>query len=193
MELDQIYWQNRYSEENTPWDIGNVSPPLKEYLDQVTDKEMRILIPGAGKAYEAVYLHRLGFQQVFVLDWAMSAFDHLRLSAPDFPVEHLLCNDFFELDGQFDLVLEQTFFCAISPSLRMDYVTKMASLLPSGGTLSGLLFASPFEQDGPPFGGTENEYRGLFSGSFLIKRMEIAKNSILPRMNNELFFELIKK
>jgi methyl halide transferase len=193
MELDQNYWQSRYADENTPWDIGNVSPPLKEYIDELTDKEMRILIPGAGKAYEAVYFHQLGFRRVFVLDWAMGAFDHLRLAAPDFPVEHLLCNDFFELDGEFDLVLEQTFFCALSPSLRTDYVNKMASLLPSGGTLAGLLFASPFEREGPPFGGTEMEYRGLFLGRFLIKRLKMAKNSILPRVNNELFFELIKK
>ncbi len=193
MELDQNYWESRYTEENTPWDIGNVSPPLMDYIDELTEKKLRILIPGAGKAYEAVYLHRLGFQQVFVLDWAMSAFDHLRLAAPDFPEKHLLCNDFFKLEGQFDLVLEQTFFCALSPSLRMDYVTKMASLLPSGGTLAGLLFATPFDREGPPFGGTEREYHGLFSGRFLVKRMEMAKNSILPRVNNELFFELIKK
>lgn len=193
MELDQSYWQSRYQHKNTPWDIGQVSPPLKEYAGGLTDKNLRILIPGAGEAYEATYLHKLGFRQVFVLDWAMSAFDHLRLAAPDFPLENMLCNDFFALEGQFDLVLEQTFFCAIDPALRAAYVTKMASLLPSGGILAGLLFANHFENDGPPFGGTKKEYSALFEEAFYIKQMEIAKNSILPRMNNELFFELIKK
>lgn len=193
MQLDEKYWQTRYSERDTPWDIGHAAPPLKDYIAGLEDLDMRILIPGAGKAYEAIHLHQLGFRQVFVLDWAEKAFDHLRAMAPDFPEVHLLCDDFFRLDGQFDLVLEQTFFCALKPHQREQYAAKMASLLPSGGTLAGLLFASEFERPGPPYGGTESEYRALFEVDFQVKRMELAKNSILPRMNNELFFELIKK
>jgi methyl halide transferase len=162
-------------------------------MDRLTDKDTRILIPGAGKAFEAIYLHRQGFREVYVLDWAMGAFDHLLSVEPGFPRERLVCNDFFELEGKFDLILEQTFFCALEPSLRKAYVSKMASLLPKGGTLAGLLFASHFQREGPPFGGTEVEYRELFEGDFDILRMELSENSILPRMNNELFFELIKK
>lgn len=193
MELNQIYWQSRYVDESTPWDIGHVSPPLKLFFDSLHDKDLRILIPGAGRAYEAVYLHRQGFRQVFVCDWVEEAFDHLRAEAPDFPAMHLICGDFFELEGEFDLIVEQTFFCAISPSLRSSYVAKVAALLPQGGTLAGLLFASHFESAGPPFGGTEKEYRTLFSVGFDIKTMELAKNSILPRVQNELFFELKRK
>ncbi|MBI5915222.1 MAG: SAM-dependent methyltransferase, partial [Bacteroidetes bacterium] len=93
----------------------------------------------------------------------------------------------------FDLMLEQTFFCAIPPSLRTDYVNKAAQLLPPGKTLAGLLFASHFGKPGPPFGGTEAEYRKLFSPHFFIEAMEMCKNSILPRTGNELFFQLIRK
>jgi thiopurine S-methyltransferase len=191
--LDQNYWQSRYSEGDTPWDIGHISPPMKAYIDKLEDRAIRILIPGAGKAFEAIYLHQQGFKEIYVLDWAMSAFDHLLAEVPDFPKDHLLCTDFFELHGQFDLILEQTFFCSLEPSLRKAYVTKMASLLPGGGTLAGLLFASHFAKGGPPFGGTEAEYITLFKDGFEICCIKIAKNSILPRMNNELFFELIKK
>jgi len=193
MELDKHYWQHRYLEGNTPWDIGYASPPLKDFIDELEDLNCRILIPGAGRAYEAVYLHWKGFKQVFVCDWVDEAFDHLRAEAPDFPVEHLLCADFFELDGAFDLILEQTFFCALSPSLRGSYVSKAANLLCTGGCLAGLLFAQPFEKEGPPFGGMEHEYRLLFSSTFEIIQMEMAKNSILPRSHNELFVKLIVK
>ncbi len=193
MELDKNYWQHRYLEGNTPWDIGYTSPPLKDFIDELEDTECRILIPGAGRAYEAVYLHRRGFKQVFVCDWVDEAFDHLRAEVPDFPKEHLLCADFFELDGVFDLILEQTFFCAQSPSLRDSYISKAAYLLRTGGCLVGLLFAQPFEKEGPPFGGTKDEYRLLFSSKFEIIQMEMAKNSILQRSHNELFFKLIKK
>jgi SAM-dependent methyltransferase len=162
-------------------------------LDELTDLDTRILIPGAGRAYEAIYLHRKGFKHVVVCDWVSEAFDVLRQEAPDFPVENLRCLDFFKLEGTFDLILEQTFFCAILPSLREDYVLKVENLIRQQGSLAGLLFSHPFEKAGPPFGGTENEYRKLFSPKFEIIRMEVAKNSILPRSNNELFFQLIKK
>lgn len=193
MELDKNYWQHRYLEDNTPWDIGYASPPLKDFIDKLKDLNTRILIPGAGRAYEAIYLHRKGFQQVHVCDWAAASFEHLRAEAPDFPEKNMLIADFFELEGEYDLMLEQTFFCAIDPSLREAYVQKAASLLCQGGSLAGLLFSTHFEKPGPPFGGTESEYRLLFSREFEIVQMKVAKNSILPRSQNELFFQLNKK
>ena len=48
---EQKYWSNRYEEDRTGWDIGYPSTPLKEYIDQLTDKTISILIPGAGNAY----------------------------------------------------------------------------------------------------------------------------------------------
>ena len=54
--LDDQYWSERYSQNKTGWDIGYPSTPLKEYIDQVTDLDLNILIPGCGNAYEAEYL-----------------------------------------------------------------------------------------------------------------------------------------
>ena len=42
------YWEERYQKQDTGWDIGTISTPLKEYIDQLTDKKCRILLPGAG-------------------------------------------------------------------------------------------------------------------------------------------------
>ena len=53
---DRSYWENRYVDATAVWDIGYVSPPLKEYFDQLTDKQLKILIPGGGNGYEAEYL-----------------------------------------------------------------------------------------------------------------------------------------
>jgi len=50
------------------WDIGYPSTPIKEYADQLTDKSIQILIPGAGNAYEAEYLWKQGFSNVHILD-----------------------------------------------------------------------------------------------------------------------------
>jgi methyl halide transferase len=49
------YWSERYEKSQTGWDVGNVSPALKDYFDQLTDKSISILIPGCGNAYEAEY------------------------------------------------------------------------------------------------------------------------------------------
>ena len=53
MVLDRAYWNNRYKEKRTGWDIGYASTPLVKYFKRLTDKVTRILIPGCGNAYEA--------------------------------------------------------------------------------------------------------------------------------------------
>ncbi|MGH1432870.1 MAG: SAM-dependent methyltransferase [Lewinella sp.] len=193
-ELDAEYWEKRWIDQQTGWDIGQASPPLTHYLNENNYQQSRILIPGAGRAYEAIYLHQQGYQNVFVCDWAPSAFDHLRQIAPDFPEEHLLVGNFFELETEvpFDLLLEQTFFCAIDPALRPQYVTQAANLLGDQGRLAGVLFAKEFSFPGPPFGGVAEDYRKLFAPSFEIMSLEITPYSIAPRLGNELFIELKK-
>ncbi|RMF24648.1 MAG: SAM-dependent methyltransferase [Bacteroidetes bacterium] len=191
--LDPDFWEERYRQGDTPWDIGAPSPPLMNYTRRATTPETRILIPGAGRAYEAAELHRRGYRHLFVCDWAPSAFRHLLDQAPDFPREHLLVQDFFQLALEVDLILEQTFFCALDPALRPRYVDKCAELLAPGGRLAGVLFASPFEREGPPFGGTADEYRRLFAPRFHILQMELCEDSIEPRKGNELFVLLEKK
>ncbi len=190
--LDAAFWNEKYQTGNTPWDIGGVSPPLRHYLDQIEDKSTSILIPGAGRAYEAIYLHQKGFQNVWVCDWAPAAFDFLKSKIPDFPEVNLVCSDFFKLDLQVDLILEQTFFCAIEPHQRSAYAQKAAALLRPQGKLAGLLFAQTFEKNGPPFGGTAEEYRAAFEPYFDILQLYISPYSIKPRQGVELFIELEK-
>ena len=65
--LSDEFWNNRYKTNDFGWDIGDVSEPLKKYIEQLDTKELKILIPGAGNAYEAEFLFKLGFKNVFVL------------------------------------------------------------------------------------------------------------------------------
>jgi SAM-dependent methyltransferase len=189
-ELTEKYWSERWLEGRTGWDLGQVSPPLMEYFDKLENKSKRILIPGCGNAHEAAYLHQLGFTNVFVVDIAKTPLDNFKRQFPDFPEEHLIHGDFFDLEGTFDLIIEQTFFCAIDRVLREKYVQKMRELLGPGGLLVGLLFASEFQAQGPPHGGSEREYRNLFSKYFNQCRIQPCQNSITPRLGNELFIEM---
>jgi hypothetical protein len=187
--LDKSYWSNRYQLCETGWDIGCVSPPLQAYIDQLPEsaKQRRILIPGAGNAYEAEYLWQQGFRHVFVADIAAEPLANLRTRVPDFPNEQLLEADFFHLNGTFDMVIEQTFFCALHPTLRADYAHKMHELIAPGGKLVGVLFNAPMNSDRPPFGGHAEEYRRYFDPYFHYKHFSPCYNSIKPRMGNELF------
>jgi SAM-dependent methyltransferase len=190
--LDAQYWQQRWETGQTGWDIGYASPALVNYLQRATDPSMSILIPGAGNAYEAVWLWERGYKNVTVVDIAAGALAALQKRAPGFPPQNCIHGDFFQLTGSFDLVLEQTFFCALEPGLRPEYVRKMRELIGVGGNLAGLWFDFPLTEEGPPFGGSEAEYRQLFEQGFQIQIMQRCDNSIKPREGRELWVELLR-
>ncbi len=191
--FDKHFWSAQYQNHKTGWDIGYVAPPIKEYIDQLHDKHISILIPGAGNAYEAEYLFRRGFTGVFVLDYAEEPIRNFLARVPGFPEEHIIREDFFAHKGQYDLIIEQTFFSSLPPGYRDKYARKMHRLLKKNGKLAGLLFQIDFPGDFPPFGGNKEAYNALFSKYFDIAVMETAYNSIKPRRSNELFFICIKK
>jgi SAM-dependent methyltransferase len=191
--LDQQYWNNRYQQNETGWDIGYPSTPLKEYIDQLQNKDIAILIPGCGNSYEAEYLLEKGFSNITLIDIAPSLTKKLE---EKFAKEldkriRIVTGDFFEQQQQYDLILEQTFFCALDPSMREQYVQKMYELLKPGGKLVGVLFGRTFE-GGPPFGGSREEYEPLFSKKFRIEILEACYNSIKPREGAELFMKMVK-
>ena len=191
--LDGNYWSNRYDAGTSVWDLGEVSPPLKNYIDQLTDKNIRILIPGCGNTYEADYLLKKEFTDVTVIDIAPTLVLQLKEKFKDNPHIKIILGDFFEHKGAYDLILEQTFFCAIDPVLRKNYVAKMPQLLTPNGKLVGVLFNRQFEEQGPPFGGTKNEYEPMFAKYFVFKTFDSCYNSFSKRKDAELFINLVKK
>jgi SAM-dependent methyltransferase len=164
---------------------------LKAYIDQLTNKNIRILIPGCGSGYEAEYLLKQGFQDVTVIDFAPLVAEKMKSYLSDYQNINIICADFFTHTGNYDLIFEQTFFCALDPSLRTKYVHKMSELLGKNGKLVGLLFGVQFPNN-PPFGGSREEYVDLFSNTFKINLLEPCYNSVKPREGNELFFNFSK-
>lgn len=189
--LTPEFWSQRYRDKQIGWDLGQISPPIKEYVDQLTNKELKILIPGCGLGHEGEYLFKAGFHDVHLLDFSIDPLVHFKDRNPSFPETHLHAGDFFKHQDQYDLILEQTLFCAIDPVLRDDYAKKAAELLKPGGKLVGVLFNREFEA-GPPFGGDKQEYFGYFNRYFSKVEMNKCENSVGPRMGSELFIKLIK-
>ena len=193
MKLSETFWNTKYKDQKTGWDLGVISPPLKAYFDQIENKELKILIPGGGNSYEAEYLFSKGFENVFVLDISEIALENIKKRVPNFPTTQLLHANFFEIEDSFDMVIEQTFFCAIDPSLRLQYAQKMQSILTPKGKIVGLLFEAVLNEDHPPFGGTKEEYLTYFQPCFQIVKMDPCYNSYPNRQGMELFVQLIKK
>ncbi len=189
--LSDEYWNKRYVDGTTGWDLGEISPPIRAYVDQLNNKHLRILIPGSGNAHEATYLHQKGFTDVHILDFAKDAVDVFLKNNPDFPKEQAHVVNLFDFDAEFDLIIEQTLFCAIDPNLRANYGQKTSELLRKGGKLVGLLFNKEF-LDGPPFGGNKAEYLDFFESFFDSIYMEECYNSIEPRQGGELFIRMVK-
>ncbi len=191
--LGETYWNNQYEANSTGWDLGEVSPPIKAYIDQLTDKNLRILIPGCGNTYEAEYLLQNGFSNITIIDIAPILVKQLKEKFAGNQGINIILGDFFEHEGEYDLILEQTFFCAINPPLRKDYAAKMNKLLAPGGKLVGVLFDREFEHKGPPFGGCKCQYEPLFNQWFQSSVFELCHNSFIKRKGTELFINLRKK
>jgi|LakMenE18May11ns_1017448.scaffolds.fasta_scaffold9891476_3 SAM-dependent methyltransferase len=189
--LDQTYWNNQYQANATGWDLGQVSPPIKTYIDTIENKEVKILIPGCGNAYEAEYLIQQGFTNITVIDIAPSLVENLKQRFANNKNIRVVLGNFFEHHGTYDYIIEQTFFCALPPTMRQKYVWKMHQLLSDYGKLIGLLFNREFEIS-PPFGGNIKEYEALFYKAFTFNSISLAGNSIPSRANSELFFEFQK-
>ena len=108
----------RHQNNDTPWHIGLVSTPIKEYIDQIKNKKISVLIPGAGHPHEAAYLAEHGFEDITICDISPTAIQNIQTELHEYPQIKYLCTDFFNIEGNYDLILEQSFFCAINPSLR---------------------------------------------------------------------------
>ena len=190
--LTSNYWNNRYLNNQTGWDIGYSNNALTEFVETTCTSVAEILIPGAGSGYEVEFLWKKGFKNVFALDASEVAKSLFLKRVNDFPQDQYIVGDFFNHESSYDAILEQTFFCALLPTLRHKYVEKMHSLLKDKGILAGVLFNFK-KEDGPPFGGSREEYESLFRSRFELKTLELCRNSIVPRQGSEFFIQFVKK
>ncbi|MCF6364600.1 MAG: TPMT family class I SAM-dependent methyltransferase [Bacteroidales bacterium] len=193
MKINQEYWNNLYKNKTLGWDIGYISPPLKEYFNQIADKNLKILIPGGGSGYEAKYLYKNGFINTFYLDYSELAINNFKTDHPDFPDTQIINQDFFEHCNKYDLIIELAFFTSVEPENRKKLANKMYELLNTGGKYVGLFFNHEFKLNKPPYGAIKETYLELIKDLFDVKTFEIAHNSIKPRKGRELFFIFEKK
>lgn len=146
------FWEQRYLDENTPWDRGEVSPALRHWLATGVLQSGRILVPGCGRGYEVVELAQRGFE-VIAIDTAPAAVASLEQRLGDARVSaEVICADLlaWKPAREFDAIYEQTCLCAMAPPTWPDYSGLLSEWLRPGGSLY-ILFMQTGRPGGPPY------------------------------------------
>ena len=188
-------WQRHYEENDLGWDLGQVAPPFVKLWQEEKLPLGKVLVPGCGRGHEVVFMAENGFD-VTAIDFSSGAVTYLKNALKKRNLEgRILHQDFFSLDesheGVHDLVLEQTFFCAISPKQRRDYVLNVSRILKPGGILVGLFYHTD-EQGGPPYNTTREDIEMHFSKKFEIQELDKTSLSAEQRKDKE-WLGILKK
>jgi hypothetical protein len=140
--MTQTYWEQRYQTKDMPWEKGEASPGLVDFL--AAHPEMirgTVCVPGCGTGHDARAWARVGFH-AFGFDISAEFYvgDFLH-DPPPF---------------RFDWIFEHTLFCAIQPAERVEYVRAVSRWLKPRGQYLAVNYLIP-DKDGPPFGTTRAE------------------------------------
>ena len=187
--LSADFWEKRYQEGTTRWDLGQAAPTFVYLLTETTDLPPgRVIVLGSGRGHDALLFARQGFDVVGV-DYAPAAIAAATQSAQANNLKaRFLERDIFKLlpeyAQQFDYVVEHTCFCALEPSLRDRYVELAHNVLKPEGKFIGIFFTHN-RPGGPPYGSTPKEIEQRFSHHFQILSLEPAPFSVASRSNEE--------
>jgi methyl halide transferase len=166
--MSQSVWEERYQTNDMPWEKGEASPGLVDFLASHAELPRgTVAVPGCGTGHDARAWAAAGFS-VFGYDLAPSA---IRLSRERTEAARLKATfalaDFLAdpPPEPFDWVFEHTLFCAIDPKCRDDYVRSAARWLKPQGQFLAVFYLIP-DTEGPPFGTTREEIMRRFSADF---------------------------
>ncbi len=175
-------WEQAYLDGNSPWDLGAAPPSLQRVVAELVQTREagdgsveRVFVPGTGRGHDARAFAAAGFD-VTANDIAATAVAEGKALDAEAGLSMTWSRaDLFalpaDLDGSFDLVWEQTCFCAIPPARRDDYVAAVARLLRPGGSWVGVLW-DVGRPGGPPFAINREHIEQHFLAAFEIVSVE---------------------
>ncbi len=171
----QSEWNARYSDENTPWDLGGPSKVLQSVLNLgLLEGRERVLVPGCGRGHDVLELAANGHQSVGA-DFAELAIAWLNTQATDRGLTAQgRAIDIFSLEdapeGSFDAVWEYTCFVAIPPESRDRYAALMTHLVRPGGRFVHAVFPTHRAPDAhrPPWPVTPAEVKERFGSKWSV-------------------------
>jgi cyclopropane fatty-acyl-phospholipid synthase-like methyltransferase len=160
-------WEARYIANDMPWEKGEPSPGLVDFLAAHPDLSRgRVAVPGCGTGHDVRAWAAAGFD-AHGFDLAPSAVRNAREKTPAGLPAQFEERDFLSEPplSAFDWLFEHTLFCAIDPSRRDDYVQAARRWLAPTGQFLAVFYLSP-DTEGPPFGTNRDEIMKRFSPWF---------------------------
>jgi methyl halide transferase len=167
------FWQAKFESNMTPWDRGEASPQLRQWLSAQVLMPCRIVVPGCGSGHEVALLAQQGFD-VTAIDYAPAAITRTReaLGSINARAEVIEADVLtFAPTSPFDAVYEQTCLCALHPDHWVRYAHRLHEWLRPGGRVFALFaqIARPGAPtgviEGPPYHCDINAVRALFDGT----------------------------
>lgn len=184
------YWEQRYQEKTTRWDLGQAAPAFVSLLHSHSLQPNKAAVLGSGRGYDAIAFAQYGFD-VIGFDFAPAAIaEATTIAQANGSSVKFLQRDIFDLPTEFPkyfhYVIEHTCFCAISPQQRQAYVKVVREILQPQGELIAIFFTHS-RPDGPPFGVTPEEIKQYFETDFEILNLQPITNSVPARQGEEHF------
>lgn len=163
-------WTALYAAGETPWEKGEPSPGLVEWLER-NSISGETLIPGCGYGHDVRAVASRG-----AIATGLDIADNALEKAREFPAKGLARyenGDFLQLASEhrdrYDWVIEHTLFCAIDPKDRDRYVESVYQALKPTGKFLAVFFMNPDldpGESGPPFGSDLTELDQRFNPYF---------------------------
>src|SRR5262245_21553474 len=162
------YWEARYQTQDMPWEKGEASPGLVDFLAAHSDLPRgTVCVPGCGTGHDVGAWAQAGFAATG-FDLAPSAIQIAieRTKAAGLKAHFKLANFLRDEPSEpFDWLFEHTLFCAIELNQRDDYVRAVQRWLKPNGQYLAVNYLLP-DDDGPPFKTTRDEQWRRFSPNF---------------------------
>ncbi|MBL9136768.1 MAG: methyltransferase domain-containing protein [Verrucomicrobiales bacterium] len=161
-------WEERYRTGDMPWEKGEGSPGLSDFLSQHPDLPRgSVVVPGCGTGHDVRLWARFGFEAVGI-DIAPSAVQLCEAKTQALGLSaHFRVADFLRDPPflRFDWIFEHTLFCAIEKTDRDAYVDAVLRWLKPGGQFLAVHYMLRDGQ-GPPFGCAQEELMERFLPHF---------------------------
>jgi hypothetical protein len=189
------FWSSRFGTEKAGWELGRETPILPEILPQLKLPRARVLVLGTGSGHDSAFFARAG-HLVTGVDFSPVAIEIANKNYGSLPDLKFVHADAFNLPanfaGAFDVVVEHTLYCAVSPERRSDLVKVWRKCLTEQGHLLGIFWVRD-KRDGPPWGGSEWEVRERLRHGFDFRYWTRWRRSIESRQGAELVVWAQKK
>lgn len=187
-------WGQIWANEPTPgFDKNSPAPALVAALKEGIIPDGRALIPGCGRGYDVTLLasptrYVLGIDlEAIAIEQCQKRLDSLTVQeCPDLhrPNCDFQVMNFFDInnDNKFDFIYDYTFLCALNPSIRRLWASKMADLTKKGGLLFTLIFPIRDGDDGtkgPPHAVSLELIRSLLEPvGFLCEKLSLLEKEL---------------